>query len=88
MAEVFAAYALIAGTTARVELPESGMDPDLIALYLAEDAAVSADLCHECGQSVTVSEIGDLTSFTLEGVDYERDEETGHWVPAGGEARG
>ena len=88
MAEVIAVYVVHASTTARVELPESGMDPDLIALYLTEDAAVSADLCHECARSVNVAEVGDLTCFTLDGVDYERDED-GRWVPAeGGEVRG
>lgn len=32
-------------------------------------------------------EVSDLVSFTVNGVDYERDPETGHWVPNGGDDR-
>lgn len=87
--EVVAAYAVEASTAARVTLPE-GMDladPDMIALYLAEDVPVSVDLCHECGRHVSNPEVVALSSFTLGGVDYQPDG-SGHWVPAGGESRG
>lgn len=90
MADVIATYAVHAGTTANVDL-EDVSDPDMVALYLIEDAAELVDVavCHQCAGTVIDPEVGNLTGFTVNGVSYARDEETGHWVPSeGGESRG
>lgn len=81
MAEIVATYAVHAGTTVTVELDDV-TDPDLVALYLVEDAGglVDVSVCHQCARSVIDPEAGDLIGFTIAGVTYERDEETGHWV--------
>ena len=79
MAEVVAVYEVYASTTATVELDDAG-DPDLVALWLAEDAHPGISLCHQCDDYINDPEIGDLVGFSVDGVQYERDEETGHWV--------
>lgn len=90
MADVIATYAVHAGTTTTVEL-EDVTDPDLVALYLIEDAAelVDAAVCHQCADTVIDPAVGDLTGFTVDGVSYGReyygDKPTGHWVPIGGQ---
>jgi hypothetical protein len=80
--EVIAAYAVHGGTTVTVEL-EDVSDPNMVALWLIEDNPVGVSLCHECGHEISGPEIGELLSFTVNGVDYERDDETGHWVASG-----
>ncbi len=82
MAEIVATFAVHGGTTANIQL-EDASDPDLVALYLVEDAGelVDVSVCQQCANSVIDPEIGELTGFTIDGVSYKRDEETGHWVP-------
>lgn len=86
MPDVIATYAVHAGTTATVELDDVS-DPDMVALYLIEDSGelVDASVCHQCAQNVVDPEVGDLVGFTIADVTYERDEETGHWVPSDAE---
>lgn len=89
MAEIVATYGVHAGTTVQLDL-EDVSDPDLVALYLIEDAAELVDLalCNQCANTVVDPEAVGLTGFTVGGISYGRDE-TGHWVPSeGGEPRG
>jgi hypothetical protein len=87
VADIVATYAVHAGTTATLDL-EDATDPDLVALYLIEDAGelIDTSVCHQCAHNVVDPEVGELTGFTIDGRSYERDEETGHWVPAEGGA--
>lgn len=89
MAEVTASYAVHAGTTATVDL-EDVSDPDMIALYLMEDAAEVTDVavCNSCANQLIDPEAKELVGFTVAGVSYARDTETGHWVAVGGDHRG
>lgn len=89
VADVIATFAVHAGTTATVQLDDV-TDPDMVALYLIEDTGelVDVSVCHQCAQSVVDPEVGELAGFTIAGVTYEKDEETGHWVPSdGGDVR-
>jgi hypothetical protein len=87
--DIVATYAVHAGTTAELSIDTAGMDPDTIACYLTEDASVDAGpLCHECADKVIDPEIAHLVAFTVDGVTYEQDEDTGHWVAATGRPGG
>lgn len=78
-----AAYAVEASAVAEAQIP-GGMDPDAVAAYLADEVPADVSLCHECGHRLSNVEVVALTSFTLDGVDYEQDPETRHWVQGRG----
>lgn len=79
MADIVATYAVHAGTTATVRLGDV-TDPDMVALYLSDDVQPDVSVCHECADNIIDPEVAHLVSFTVDGVAYEQDKETGHWV--------
>jgi hypothetical protein len=71
-----ATYAVTTETTASFRRDVTNEDPDLLACWLIEDARVPG--CTRCGAH---SPYRALTRFTVNGVTYERDPATAHWIP-------
>jgi hypothetical protein len=68
-----------AGTTGKATLDVAGLTPDQIAELFIQKSDAYADVCHQCARNIEDPEVGDLVSFTVDGVSYEFQD--GHWVP-------
>lgn len=73
------AYYSVTGSTARsLQLDVEGKTPGEIADML-EAHFDGVSMCHQCAPDCQDPE-AELQGFHLDGVDYERDTQTGHWV--------
>jgi hypothetical protein len=78
MAEIGAFYAVTGSTARTLQLDVEGKTPGEIADML-EEHFDGISMCHQCAPECQDPE-AELNGFHLDGVDYERELETGHWV--------
>lgn len=72
-------FAVDAGTNGKARIDVAGLTPDEVAELFIRESDAYAGVCHQCAHNIDNPEVGDLVSFTVDGVSYEfRD---GHWVP-------
>ncbi|HEX6359482.1 hypothetical protein [Actinophytocola sp.] len=76
--DVVATYTVRAKITAHFPLDVTHEDPDLVAGWLQEDAWLDVPGCPRCGAT---DPFRMLTSYTVNGITYQQDPETAHWVP-------
>lgn len=72
MAEVVASFEVLAGTATTLTLDVAGLTPRALAAMIEENAVVDLSLCHECAHRISDPDSGELTGFTVDGVNYER----------------
>ena len=78
MSKIVAAYTVTGGTARVFNLDVTDKTPDEIAALLDREFD-GVSMCHQCAPECEDPE-GELSSFTIGGVDYERRD--GQWVAA------
>jgi hypothetical protein len=79
LTRVSAAFRIVGGGACERDLDITGLTPDEIADLVFVTIA-NPSLCHQCVRDISDPEVEELTEFTVNGVDYNRDGE--HWVVA------
>jgi hypothetical protein len=80
MATIRGTFEVGAGAVGEVDIDVTGMTPDEIAQAFDDAADVDTSLCHQCAHVIEDPQVGDLVSFTVDGVSYEQRD--GKWVVA------
>ncbi len=78
MSKIVASFTVTGGTARTFNLDIADKTPGEIADLLDREFD-GVSLCHQCSPECEDPE-GELSSFTIDGVDYERRD--GHWVTA------
>jgi hypothetical protein len=66
---ILATFSVGGGNAQDVEIDTEGLTPDQIAEALINNAETPS-LCHQCARDISDPELSELTSFTLDGVEY------------------
>lgn len=78
LTRISAVFEIQAGAVGDCEIDITGLTPDEIAELVEYAADVNASLCHQCAHDISDLSVGEMTSFTVNNVDYENVD--GRWV--------
>ncbi len=77
--EIVAHFTVVGGTSIDVRLNTIGLSTEEIAYKLERDIGYVDSLCWECASKINDPDIGELTAFEVDGVEYVKDKD-GLWV--------
>ena len=75
---ITATFAISAGHYGECDVDITGLPLDEIAEHVFNEAAPDTTLCHQCDDNISDPEVTEMTSFTIDGIDYIQQGD--HWV--------
>jgi hypothetical protein len=78
LTKIEANFEVFAGTSGECEIDITGLTPDEIAELVEQSADAYPTVCHQCARDIDDPQLGDMTSFSVGDVYYEKVGD--HWV--------